>query len=224
MDGTGELFEPLVQALGSACKVLVIRYPGDVAMGYDALERFVRKRLPKNCSYVVLGESFSGPIAARLSAAPPSGLVGIILCCTFLKNPRPRLSAPRWLVAMAPVKRVPVVAMAAMMMGRHSTPSLRAALARALAQVSDATLKARMLAVQDVDATEALATAKVPVLYLQAAQDYVVPKAAAAEVLVQLPSTTVVSIDGPHFLLQTCPTAAAAEVVSFIHSLQRISP
>jgi pimeloyl-ACP methyl ester carboxylesterase len=109
--------------------------------------------------------------------------------------------------------------MAGLMMGRHSTASLRAALGRALAQVSGATLKARVLAVQSVDATQSLASAKIPVLYLQAAQDYVVPIGAAAEVLAHLPSTTVVSIGGPHFLLQTCPTAAAAEVARFIGRL-----
>jgi pimeloyl-ACP methyl ester carboxylesterase len=224
MDGTGELFVPFVHALGSACQVKVIRYPGDVAMGYAELEAFVRKRLPKKGRYVVLGESFSGPVAVRLAAAPPPGLIGVILCCTFLKNPRPSLSGPRWLMDMAPVKRVPVGVMAAVMMGRYSTASLRAALAHALVQVSDATLKARMRAVQEVDVTRDLASAKIPVMYLQAEQDYVVPKDAAAEVQAQLPSATVISINGPHFLLQTRPTAAAAEVVSFIRSRKSVSP
>jgi pimeloyl-ACP methyl ester carboxylesterase len=219
MDGTGELFEPFVQAMGSGYKILCMRYPGDMAMGYDELEKFVRKRLPKKSSYVVLGESFSGPIAARLAGSPPRGLAGVILCCTFVKNPRPRLSAPRWLLDRVPAKTVPVLAMAGVMMGRYSTSNLRVALGRALAQVSDATLKSRMLAVQSVDATQSLAVAKVPVLYLQAAQDYVVPKGAAAEVLAHLPSTTVVSINGPHFLLQTCPIAAAAEVARFTGSV-----
>lgn len=87
MDGTGDLFAPFLAAMGPECKVLCIRYPDDAAMGYVELEVLVRSQLPHDANYVVLGESFSGPIAASLSAAPPPGLMGIVLCCTFLRSP-----------------------------------------------------------------------------------------------------------------------------------------
>jgi pimeloyl-ACP methyl ester carboxylesterase len=91
LGGTGELFEPFLAALGSAVAVKVIRYPGDVALGYDALGRFVRAMLPEGEPFVLLGESFSGPIAISLAATGGTQLRGLILCCSFARNPRPSL-------------------------------------------------------------------------------------------------------------------------------------
>lgn len=220
MDGTGEMFVPFVAALGRACKVLCVRYPGDVPLGYAELEALVRAQLPTRGRYVVLGESFSGPIAASLSATPPPGLVGVVLCCTFVRNPRPVFGVFGGLVDLVPVKLAPVAAMAAVLLGTHSTAALRRALTAALAQVSHATLRARMRAVLQVDVRTRLAAAQVPVLYLQARQDYLLPARAAAEVQACLPSVQVESLDGPHLLLQACPGAAADAVRRFMRGLK----
>nr|WP_295769528.1 alpha/beta hydrolase [Rhodoferax sp.] len=219
MDGTGDMFAPFVSAVGATCKTLCVRYPGGVAMGYAELETLVRSMLPQRESYVVLGESFSGPIAAALSAAPPPGMVGGVLCCTFLRNPRPQLAVFSGMLRFAPLKAAPIGAMAAVLLGKYSTAALRTALRGALAQVSNATLRIRLQAVLDVDARASLAVAKVPVLYLQASQDYLMPANAATEVKASLPSTTVVSIEGPHLLLQACPAPAAAAIGNFMRSL-----
>ncbi len=223
MDGTGEMFAPFVSALGRSCNTLCVRYPGDVALGYAELEALVRGQLPPTGRYVVLGESFSGPIAASLAAAPPPGLVGVVLCCSFVRNPRPQFAVFGGLLNWVPLKAAPMAAMAAVLLGKHSTAALRRALAAALAQVSQATLRARMRAVLQVDVRARLATAQVAVLYLQARQDYVMPARAAVEVQASLPSTTVVSIDGPHLLLQACPDAAVDAVLHFMRGLQPAS-
>ena len=219
MDGTGEMFAPFVAALGSECKALSVRYPGDAALGYAQLEALVRARLPQGASYVVLGESFSGPIAAALSALPPPGMVGVVLCCTFVRNPRPQLAFFRGLLEMLPVKAAPVAAFVPVLLGKHATSALLRALAGALVQVTADTLRARLRAVLQVDARASLAAAQVPVLYLRANQDRLVPPSAGAEVASCLPSTTFVSIDGPHLLLQACPRPAAQAVIHFMRGL-----
>ena len=61
MDGTGELFSPLIKELGPDIQTVVIRYP-DLPLDYAAHEAFARARLPSTGPFVVLGESFSGPI------------------------------------------------------------------------------------------------------------------------------------------------------------------
>lgn len=221
MDGTGELFAPFVAALGSQCQVLCMRYPGELPLGYADLEALVRSQLPSNASYVVLGESFSGPIAAALSAVPPPGLVGVILCCTFVRNPRPQLAVFRSLLGMLPVKATPVVAMVPFLLGKHVTFGLLRALAGALAQVTPDTLRVRLQAVLQVDARASLAAAQVPVMYLRAKQDRLVPSSSAVDVASCLPSTTFVCVDGPHLLLQTCPGPVAHAVVEFLRGLGR---
>ena len=86
MDGTGELFEPLAQAMERRDAIDVVRYPGTEPLGYDELERLVRAQLPAGQPFVLLGESFSGPLAISIAASPPPGLRGLILCCSFART------------------------------------------------------------------------------------------------------------------------------------------
>jgi pimeloyl-ACP methyl ester carboxylesterase len=83
MDGTGELFAPLLHALGNSIESSVLRYPTAEPLGYSELLSRVRVELPKSDSFVLLGESFSGPLALMVAAEAPTGLRGVILCASF---------------------------------------------------------------------------------------------------------------------------------------------
>ncbi|MBC3874054.1 alpha/beta fold hydrolase [Undibacterium sp. LX15W] len=215
MDGTGDLFSPFIDALGDRVKTVVIRYPTDKALSYEALISFVRSALPPNEPYVLLGESFSGPIAISLAAEAPKHLRGIVLCCTFARSPRPALSPFTHLVAALPLNLAPSSALAWALLGVFSTPSLRAAITNAVRQVSSAVLRRRLLAVATVDVTGLLAQVHVPCLYLQATQDRLIPARAAAEITSANPRIAVVQIDAPHCMLQAAPAAAAQVVAPF---------
>src|ERR1700677_3088878 len=78
LDGTGILSRQFVDAIGESVETQIIAYPTDQPLGYAELEKLVREALPRDRPYVVLGESFSGPVAIRLGAKPPAGLVGLI--------------------------------------------------------------------------------------------------------------------------------------------------
>jgi pimeloyl-[acyl-carrier protein] methyl ester esterase len=68
MDGTGALRSEFVTALAPAIQSIVVSYPAERALGYIELEAVVRSKLPSDRSYVLLGESFSGPIAIAIAA------------------------------------------------------------------------------------------------------------------------------------------------------------
>lgn len=220
MDGTGQLFEPFVSALGSKVKVKVVHYPTAEALGYDELETIARQQLPSAGHFFILGESFSGPIAISLAASQPQGLVGLVLCSSFARNPRPAFAAMRSFVRALPVKLAPMAVLSHFLMGRSSTPTLRSALGSSLAQVSASAFHSRVSAVLSSDASAKLKAVKVPLLYLLAAQDRVVPASAAKHIVQVLPSTQVVTIEAPHFLLQVAPAAAATAVRAFMCRVQ----
>jgi len=67
MDGTGIMFDPLLKALPSGIQVKVIAYPCDTALSYKELVLYVQDRLPENKDFVLLAESFSGPIAYEIA-------------------------------------------------------------------------------------------------------------------------------------------------------------
>ena len=91
MDGTGELFAPFIAAL-DGWPTTVISYPPDREMEYAGHEAHARARLPLDGDYVLLAESFSGPVGIALAASRPRGLRGLILCASFAVNPLPRLA------------------------------------------------------------------------------------------------------------------------------------
>jgi pimeloyl-ACP methyl ester carboxylesterase len=219
MDGTGELFVPFVDALGTAFDVVVVRYPPTEPLDYAALERVARQALPPDAPYVLLAESFSGPVAVAIAASRPPGLIGLILCCSFVRNPLPLLSGLRGMVRLLPFRWVPVRLLGAILMGRHATPSMHAALAHSLEQVSTNALKARMLSVLAADVSARLAQVDVPVLYLRAADDRVVPTSASRLASTLLPEMHVVALQAPHFLLQAVPAQAARHIVDFVDGI-----
>jgi len=81
---------------------------------------------------------------------------------------------------MLPVAAAPTGLLDRILLGRFSTAQLRSAFARALAQVSPDALRARLRSVLGVDVSAQLRAVNVPVLYLRAASDRVVPRAAFA--------------------------------------------
>src|SRR5215471_17973322 len=91
MDGTTAPRADFVAALGPRIEPHLVAYPSDPALGYMELEALVRASLPADRPYLLLGESFSGPIAISIAASRPSHLVGLILCVTFAYNPLPVL-------------------------------------------------------------------------------------------------------------------------------------
>lgn len=218
MDGTGELFGAFVDAVGMETQV--VRYPADRALGYAELEQLVTSELPSQERYVLLGESFSGPIALSIAARRPACLRGVVLCCSFARNPRPGLGPLRGLVNWLP-DRPPIEPLMWLLAGRYSTPELREALSRALAQVSASALRARLTAVIGVDVVPKLQSISAPIMYLRAAEDRVVPSAASQIILENVAGSKAVELAAPHFLLQTRPKEAAKLVEEFMREVER---
>jgi pimeloyl-ACP methyl ester carboxylesterase len=215
MDGTGELFSAFVDA--ALMETQVVRYPTQSALGYSELVKLVVSELPPAEPYFLLGESFSGPVALSIAAQRPVSLRGVVLCCSFARNPRPGLGPLRGLVNWLP-DRLPIDPLMWFLAGRFSTPELREALSRALAQVAPSALRARMTAVIGADVVPELHSISVPLLYLRASEDRVVPAAAAQVILQNVPRSRAEELVGPHFLLQTRAKEAARLVEEFMEA------
>lgn len=218
MDGTGTLFDPFVAAVSTPTQV--VRYPASQPLDYGQLQTLVTSALPADEPYVLLGESFSGPIALSIAAKRPPLLRGVILCCSFASNPRPGLRWLRSCVDWLP-DRPPLAALEWFLAGRFAHPGLREALARALAQVSPRVLRARMKAVLEVNVLHELRSISVPLLYLRAAEDRVVPVLASQQILSNSSRSRLVELVAPHFLLQAAAREAARVVDAFIQEVRQ---
>lgn len=224
LDGTGKLFAEFINALDPSLTTRVVAYPPDVPFGYDDLETQVRAALPERGPFVLLGESFSGPLAIRIAAQPPPRLAGLILCVTFAGNPFPKLAWARRLAAFLPLKSLPRWVRAPLMWGSASPSKAPRQSERAMAGVAAAVIRRRIAELLAVDETAALGRIVVPTLVLCATRDRVVSKAATMRIMQGIRHARRVDIDGPHLLLKTRPQECAAAVLEFIREGQTAGP
>ncbi|QDH70759.1 alpha/beta fold hydrolase [Marilutibacter alkalisoli] len=220
LDGTATLHTEFLTAVGTAFdSVVVIPYPPDKALGYAALERLVRAQLPPTTPFVLLGESFSGPIALSVAADPPPNLVGLVLSTTFAKTPVPLLSPLATLTRIAPVRSLPPSVLSWLLLGRWATPQLEASLQTALLAVNPAVLRFRAAAAIRANVSARLSSISAPLLYLRATHDRLLSVTAGRHILSALPQCTTADVAGPHLLLQAAPTECARAVAAFSRHL-----
>ena len=188
----------------SALRTIVIRYPSDRPLGYAELEAHARRALP-GPAFRAAGRIVLGPIAA----APPPGLRGLILCATFLRNPRPELGYARFLTGLLRSRCCPAPARPhAAGTARRSRPAGPAA-GRSVAGRGSG--HARAAAGRDGGGCRPLherrhAAGAVPARARRS-------RGAAPggdHVMALLPQARRVEIAAPHCLLQTAPQAARA--------------
>ena len=215
MDGTGELFAPLLAEL-SNLECLVIPLPAAGAQDYATLVQKIHAELPTE-PCVLLGESFAGPIAAQLSALPQ--VKAVIFVATFLSAPsRLLLSLARWL-PISGMMRLPGAngVLRALMLGRGASGPLLKQFKTVVEQVDDQTLKNRMAAMQTLDPQ--LELVNKPAIYLQPAHDRLVAKSKAAAFKQHFPAIQIQAIAGPHFILQSKPKQTAVLIKNFLNQV-----
>lgn len=103
-------------------------------------------------------------------------------------------------------------------MGRWSGQEFTARFREALASITAATLAARLRDVLGVNLSGISGEVRVPVIYLQASEDRLVPARAATAF--DVPLDAVIRVEGPHFLLQANPEASAAHILDFVAQVQ----
>ena len=216
LDGTGDLFEPLLSRLDSSVEPVVVGYPLAEPLGYEALTSIARRALPTIGPYVILGESFSGPIAAQLAAERSGELRGLILCASFVSSPMPRLRPFGRLLDVGPVRSLARWLAPRTLLGRFQTRELRELLLRTLSRLPRNVLVARIRAVLEANSVAAFARIRVPTMYLQGTEDTLLPASCVDEVCRLAPKTRVVKIAAPHCVLQCAPDEAARAIDAFL--------
>lgn len=224
MDGTGALFDPVINALPTKSATTVLRYPTDRVLGYEALTDWAWPQLPVNEPFVIVAESFSGPLAVLLAAKRPKGLRAMVLCASFIKAPQPWAGA--WmnpLIQPLLFRVTPSRIRSLFLLGASANPSLRRAVHEALETPSPIVLSHRAREIMRVDVSAELSTLEMPVLYIQANEDYLVSGKSLHCIQQAYPDVQVVVIGGPHLLLQASSKEAITAILGFADGLERLS-
>lgn len=210
MDGTGRLFQPLVAELNKAnLPFQVVSYPESDQCDLEGLVEKVRERLPEDKDYVLIAESFSGPVAVALAATEPEGLVGLVLVASFLASPRKLL---KWIPAFASgmLFRFPPPrwALRQFLIGRDADEAAVEALAECLRSLRPSTLSSRLKLIANVDVRREFHGLKIPVTYISGSRDILISKYAQEA----FKNTRHIVVEAPHLILQRNPSAVIAAI------------
>lgn len=221
MDGTGTLLQPLAAELRSrGHDPTVLSYAHDRPQSYaELIDDVVVPALPRDEPFVLLAESFSGPIALALAQRELPGLVGLALVVTFAEPPDnfllplSRMLPVKWILS-API---PCWVAHQVMLGGRPVRGDQDALCRVIKQVQPGVLTERLREVRELRlARKPIA---LPAIYLRADDDNLLPKDAVESVRALVPGLQVFDVEGPHLVLDTSPEECARLIAEFVHTL-----
>ncbi|MEW6747201.1 MAG: alpha/beta hydrolase [Planctomycetota bacterium] len=221
MDGTATLFQPFQKALPPEAVTRSVSYPSDRIASYSELQGYLRSGLDLDSPYVIVAESFSGPLAIEHAAGRPPNLCGLVLVASFGANPLP---VPlRWLGLFAyrigSRFRVPAWLVRFLLLGRESPGELVDMTCRAIRSVRREVLADRIRQVLRVNAAPLLRSISVPVLCVGGSHDRLVGQRSLAQIKLGAPHVSSVILDGPHMLLQARPQEAVDKILEFLGSI-----
>jgi pimeloyl-ACP methyl ester carboxylesterase len=220
LDGTGQFFGPFLIALPFYLSPQVVSYPANEFLDYDALVEFVKERIPRDEPFVLLAESFSGPVALKLAAMKPRNLIALVLCATFVSNPTlfPSSIVPSWFYHLLFKFRLHGPELRYFLIGTDARRDVVDHFQQTIQTVAPDVLARRSKSVVSVDVRDELRACEKPILYLQAKRDKLVGKRCLQEILSLKPNVKSVEVDAPHFLLQRNPQRAVDAITDFLQT------
>ncbi|MEM8917939.1 MAG: alpha/beta hydrolase [Pseudomonadota bacterium] len=214
LDGTAKLFAPLRSHL-SDIDMMEVSYPVTGKQDYRSLANHVERQLPDEPA-TLLAESFSGPIGMELLLAPRANIKAVIFVASFLSPPNFPLLLLAPLLPLKLMLKLPFSAQfqRMLLLGTQADDQLVQMFESAVSGLPSATIRARLKAIRSLSPPSA--KVDVPALYIQAKDDFLVPKKKISDFKNSLPDLETAVVDGPHFILQANPKRCAKLISAFI--------
>lgn len=204
MDGTGDLFKPLLENMSSKIKAKIISFPTNEKLSYKKLIEYVRAKLPSNDDFMIVAESFSGPIAFSIAQNPPTNLKSVVFVCSFLKPPRKFLILSK-LIPLSFLFRLPIpeLFIKRYFLGNKISDDVIHLFRKSISKVSKYVLSFRVREIADLEMTKRIVSIRC--VYIQATNDKLVPPSNSKMFEKMISDFEVVKVPGPHFVLQANP-------------------
>lgn len=218
LNGTGALVSEVEALLSLHHSVISMQYPTDLHR-YDDINAWILNKLPVG-DFIMVAESFSGPLAIMIAKNEPVGLKGIVFVATFARAPRKLPIFLTYILEVMPIKSRLLTGIAQpFLMGRWSTKSFTKKFRKALKPIPTSTIARRLREVLKVNVTEKLDELNLPMIYLSPTDDRLVPTKMSQDF--GTVATNVIILDGPHFLLQAEHKASAKQIAKFAAEIDK---
>jgi pimeloyl-ACP methyl ester carboxylesterase len=212
MDGTGMLFEPFVRLLPDSIDVRVVHYPEETYLSYAQLAQRVLEVVPLEEPYLIIAESYSGPIAVLLAAHAIGNLQAVVFVSSFVCRPLGRIGA--WVAKIVPTAvfrvRPPAWILRVLLMDSATPSEMVTGAQDAIIRVKPEVLIHRLRDALNADSRAMLSNCTARMVYLLPAADRVLGVRGLRGFLAAKPDIETVKILGPHLLLQCAPAGSLA--------------
>ena len=200
LDGSGAFFADLVAALGDSVATSILSYPATGPQTYEALATQLAPHLPST-DYVLLGESFGGPLAILLAERARMKPKGIIITASFVRNPWPLMGGiiSAALPNFVQQKSLPVIEATLVRKGDYP---LAYRIFQAISALKPDILAGRVKAALGSDVRKSLGALTMPMLYIQGRHDKLITAAQGKLMQLTARNMRLVGVDTPHFVLQ----------------------
>lgn len=215
LDGSGELFAPLLSFL-QHFECQIISLPNTTNQNYQFLAEYVLTQLPKD-DFILLAESFSGPIAILLSQQRNKNLKGIILVATFISPPRKHLVLLTKILPIKILLSLPFGCYLYSYLFFDNNLNLFKLLKQTINTIPTKILKQRLNSIQSLgNLKKLLSISSTPALYIQPISDLFVSNNKYHEISKYYDNITLKKIDGSHFIAQVRPRECSAIISEFM--------
>lgn len=211
LNGSSHLFTPLLDALLDIdCQVLPL--PEQGPQDYDSLaDRLIHEL--RHTPFMLLGESFSGPLAYRLALRNPEGLRGLIFAASFLTSPFAPLALLRHLPIPLALATRPWI-LRTLCLGHQASDAELMLVQGEIRRLDQSLVRARLASLATLHTPQQHLA--LPALHLWPQQDRLVTAKTAKRLADYCDDLRQVRLEGPHFILQTQPRACAAAIRRFM--------
>jgi pimeloyl-ACP methyl ester carboxylesterase len=222
LDGTGELFGPLISCIPEEIKPIVISYPRNRQCSYIELKEIIMEELPRETDFFILGESFSGPLAIMIAGQRPEKLKGLILCATFITNPFRFI--PSWIriISISPIYRLwPFLIRIRTVHETNQIKELANMAISVIKTVNPDIIAGRIKSIFQVDVEKELVSFDLPILYIMGDKDRLIRKHNFEKIKKIRPDVFLSVIKTQHSILQREPLDAANVLIEFMETVMK---
>ena len=220
MDGTGRFFAPLRRALEGRADSLILTYPSTGPQSYAALCEATLARLPSDRDYVLVAESFAGPLAILLATRAARKPLALCLSATFARNPFPPFGHMIKYLLPLFMRHAPAPSMIEAALIRPGDHQLAAEVTETAVAMGPALTRARCRTALTCNVSVELAALAMPILYLQGLQDRLISPACGLLMREIARNLRLLQLDTPHFVLQyDCDATVRDILIPFLHDL-----
>lgn len=221
LDGSGHLFTEFATALAARTPKCIVDYPLRTEWEISDYVEHIDQCLPADEDLLIIAESFSGPLALELLRRR-SNIKALVLVASFARCPNPILRLMRF-VPLATLKPLlkSSTAIRAFCLGGQATPEQINNLKSVIDGLPLEILKCRLNLLGNLKVEIASIRDSIPILHLLAGNDRLVQRSSAPDLSDAHPDSRVITVNGPHFLLQSRAVECAILIRNWADSLGR---